>query len=392
MKRISMLLALVALSFPAYADSNWEISSKSCINLKSQVALDACNVAIMLLPAHEIPPVDAAKIYISRGVILGEAGRTEEALQSFQDATRIDPTSARAYYNMGVAFDDLGYTSKALRAYRKSVKLDPNVSDAWGNIGVTAYDLGRYKESAKAFQNAQLVDPAYLNNKKEQQDLFDTALGIKPPSLSRGREITLKLTPNIGYLGKIQKNVFQQFLFLMPEASIDVQIYKNWFATGSFLYTRTTNETWQTALQNPNATWNSYGITFGIKYILREGDYAPDSDSFIDRSRFWTSIEAGPYITNIDASIYYTGTASTYHRSITSTNFGFNAGIGMDYYFSPHFSAGLQFKINYVKFDASLPTSTGNPDDDAVNAAINSVLKGNDYIILGGGPSLSYRF
>lgn len=405
MKKLSfksiITLFLIIFSSPVYSESNWGLYSKKCAELSGQAALDACNMSIALMPA-DLLPSESAQVFMNRGIILGELGRTEEALKSFQQAKRLEPANAKIYYNIGIAMDTLGYTSKALRNYRKSVKLDPTFAEAWGNLGAGAYDLGKYKKSINAFAKAQKFAPAYFNSRAEQREMYDYALGVKPWSTALGREISLKITPNIGYLGKIPKDVFNQFLYIMPEITVDVQIYEHWFATGSFLYSRTTDSipvidlsTIGLGLIDTSGDMNAYGITFGVKYILRETDYNPVTDSFLDRSRFWTSVSAGPYITNLNAdvtsSVALPNTFSK-SRSITTTNFGFNAGIGFDYFFRPNFSIGLQFKVHYVRFSGSLSTSTGNANDDAINNALNTYLKNNDYIIFGGGPSLSWRF
>lgn len=396
-----IILFLIIFSSSVYSESNWGLYSKKCAELNGQVALDACNMAVTLMP-DDFLPSESAKVFMNRGIILGELGQTEEALKSFQQAKHLEPANAKIYYNIGIAMDTLGYTSKALRNYRKSVKLYPTFAEAWGNLGSVAYNLDKYKESIKAFAKAQQFAPAYFNSRAEQREMYDYALGVKPWSTSLGREISLKITPNIGYLGKIPKDVFKQFLYIMPEITMDVQIYEHWFATGSFLYSRTTDDIPVIDLSgiglgliDTSGDMNTYGITFGVKYVLREADYAPATDSFLDRSRFWTSVSAGPYITNlgvdVTSSVLLPDTFSK-SRSITATNLGLNGGVGFDYFFRPNFSIGLQFKVHYVKFNGALSTSTGNANDDEINTALNPYLKNQDYIILGGGPSLSWRF
>ena len=105
---------------------------------------------------------------------------------------------------------------------------------------------------------------------------------------------------------------------------------------------------------------NVFAPTIGIKVMSQ--DNGESGNEFLDMVRWWSGVEFGPYITNLSVSL---GAASGH---LTNTDFGFNIGAGVDYFFHKHWGAGLQVKMHYVNF---------SPDD---------------YIFFSFGPQLMTRF
>jgi len=89
------------------------------------------------LVAAEIPPLkelasleeyvnanpDDATVWRYRGVVLGNLGRHEEALESYDKAIQLQPDDATAWSNRGVALGNLGKHHEALESLKKAVEL-----------------------------------------------------------------------------------------------------------------------------------------------------------------------------------------------------------------------------------------------------------------------------
>ena len=63
---------------------------------------------------------------LDRGLKLIEEGRLEEALATFKEVSRIDPTLAVAAYNQGVVLARLGRKPEAIESFREAVRLRPS--------------------------------------------------------------------------------------------------------------------------------------------------------------------------------------------------------------------------------------------------------------------------
>ncbi|MBY0113969.1 MAG: tetratricopeptide repeat protein [Phycisphaerales bacterium] len=62
--------------------------------------------------------------HILRGRILGELGRAEDGIASFQTAIKIDPANPESYYYLGMAQERLAKPDEALASYQQAATLD----------------------------------------------------------------------------------------------------------------------------------------------------------------------------------------------------------------------------------------------------------------------------
>lgn len=177
------------------------------------------------------------------------------------------------------------------------------------------------------------------------------------------REILLRVGPRFGAVSKLDPivldNVLKQFIVVFPDGNLDVQITGNWFASLSFAYARVRGKL-GSLINGLEGHANIYAPTAGVKLMSSLNNTA--TGDFLDDSRWWCGLEFGPYITNLNASL---GSIS---GSKTDTDFGFNFGVGFDYFFHEHWATGIEVKVHYV--DYSL----------------------DDYILFSFGPHLTARF
>ena len=142
---------------------------------------------------REVP--DSPKLWNERGVVLHQAGRTDEALASYRQAVEVDARYALAWNNLGVvqahktaadaaiesfrtalrlqgAFSaarlnlalllyQLRRFQLALEAYRQVLSGEPGSAAAWNGVGLVLVELKRFPDARNAFVRAVEADPAH---------------------------------------------------------------------------------------------------------------------------------------------------------------------------------------------------------------------------------------
>ncbi|MBK7992559.1 MAG: winged helix-turn-helix transcriptional regulator [Blastocatellia bacterium] len=89
---------------------------------------------------------DAIKYLISKGIILLNLRQHEEALETFEEATKIDSSNTLAWFYLGVELGVLMQYEKALLAFEKVIEIDPKHAFVWLNKG-HLFDLGKFKKA-----------------------------------------------------------------------------------------------------------------------------------------------------------------------------------------------------------------------------------------------------
>jgi Flp pilus assembly protein TadD len=69
------------------------------------------------------------------GIVLGDLGRYEQAIASFDKAVKIKPDDHSAWYNKGIALEKLGRYEQAIASFDKAVKLNQTTTQ----LGTTRY-------------------------------------------------------------------------------------------------------------------------------------------------------------------------------------------------------------------------------------------------------------
>lgn len=127
------------------------------------IALGVAALAVPSLTTLSAQPPDrareatkrAAQDYIKHGLILATEGRPDAAVQSFEKAITLDPTSAEARSLLGSALAKAGKYREAEENLRKAVQLDPNYGEGYYYLGIFLQEQGKQKEAEEAFQKAR---------------------------------------------------------------------------------------------------------------------------------------------------------------------------------------------------------------------------------------------
>ena len=96
------------------------------------------------------------------GALLGQAGRTSEALNAFQNLVSLTPQDTEAHYNLGLSLKELGRLDEAEKSFKQAILLNPNYANAFNNLGITVKKLGRLGDAEKCYRQAILLNPNFI--------------------------------------------------------------------------------------------------------------------------------------------------------------------------------------------------------------------------------------
>lgn len=121
---------------------------------RAEEALAVADAAI----AGNARDVDAV---LTRGDVLIQLRRFEDAYEAFRDARGIDPGNVRALAREGAILLRLQRVEAALAVFDEAVKLAPQAAGTWYNRGLTYGHLNRLGEAIADYDKAIEIDPGY---------------------------------------------------------------------------------------------------------------------------------------------------------------------------------------------------------------------------------------
>ncbi len=135
----------------------------------------------------------SAQLHNILAVAYNAVGDFHAAVDSAEQAVRIQPDYAKALVNLGNALANIGEQQQALESYRQAVLAAPDMAEAHNNLGAFLVRLERHEEAVACFRRALELQPAYikaLNNlgcaqlalgrNEDAIASFDEALALKP--------------------------------------------------------------------------------------------------------------------------------------------------------------------------------------------------------------------
>jgi tetratricopeptide (TPR) repeat protein len=95
------------------------------------------------------------------GILLGEEGHIDQAIDHYRDAIALRPAYAEAHYNLGRLLVQRGRLDDAIANYEKAVEVNPGDPEAQNNLGVTLFGIGRVDDAILHYQKALEIQPDY---------------------------------------------------------------------------------------------------------------------------------------------------------------------------------------------------------------------------------------
>jgi tetratricopeptide (TPR) repeat protein len=126
---------------------------------------------------------DNPRAHANLGVALRAIGKTDQAIQHYREALRIEPRSCNALINLGNALRQQGKLDEAVEKYRLAVETSPNNPDAQLMLGTAYYEQNKLDDAVRQYQEALRIKPAFahahycLGLALEAQGRADQAIG-----------------------------------------------------------------------------------------------------------------------------------------------------------------------------------------------------------------------
>lgn len=100
---------------------------------------------------------EVAAIHADRALTLFNMNRTEEAIQAYEDAARIDPFDSQILNDTGLVYQGVKDYSKAIEMFMKAIELDGNL-DAQENYAVLLFKLQETRQATNRFEKILAED------------------------------------------------------------------------------------------------------------------------------------------------------------------------------------------------------------------------------------------
>jgi hypothetical protein len=107
------------------------------------------------------PTLVAARLNL--GIALFNVNRYEEAEAIFLALTSTRPDDVRAWYNLGLIYRNTGRSPEADRAFSEAVRIDPEDPDSWYLLGLMRFNQQQYPEAVRAYDRALGIYPFHYS-------------------------------------------------------------------------------------------------------------------------------------------------------------------------------------------------------------------------------------
>jgi len=171
------------------------------------------------LRTHPHDPV-LKTVYVGYGNALDGEGKSEKAIDIYNEGIKLFPDYFQLYYNKGISQNKLNKPDEALLSFQRSATLNPNHASSHNAIGHLLFSSNKIP-SLLAFCRFLILEP----NTKRSSANFDNVQKIMTAHVSKTGEnrITVNVSPNLLDTNKQkEKNNFSGAEFsLALEAALD---------------------------------------------------------------------------------------------------------------------------------------------------------------------------
>jgi tetratricopeptide (TPR) repeat protein len=101
-----------------------------------------------LLARHQ----DNGHAQLVTGLFLAQSGQSEQSVQCYKDAARLNPQSAYPHYFLAQIHVRASHLEMAIKEYKEAVRLDPAYVPARTNLGVAYQEQGRLEMAIKEYR------------------------------------------------------------------------------------------------------------------------------------------------------------------------------------------------------------------------------------------------
>jgi len=166
---------------------------------------------------------DFAEAYHQRALMLQLQGKTQAALDSFNDAITYQPNLPVPYNNRGVVLCQLGQYPAAIADFRQALQLNPGYASSYCNLGLALYENGDADEAYTCLETALQHAPQhaqaryYLSMLKLARGEYETGW---PMYASRFEVLPDKQRPNTDLLWRETGSLVGKTILILAEMTL----------------------------------------------------------------------------------------------------------------------------------------------------------------------------
>jgi tetratricopeptide (TPR) repeat protein len=161
--------------------------------------------AVILLKQDELvtSKLEISFVFNNRGIVYGNMGSYQQAIQDFDTAINHDPKYSPAYNNRGLVYGQIENYSQAIQDLNRAIQLNMQYADAYNNRGTIYADMENYQQAIQDFEKAIMLAPqnagAYHNLGKAYSNIGNYDQAIR--NFGRAIEIAPQYAPAYNDLG-----------------------------------------------------------------------------------------------------------------------------------------------------------------------------------------------
>ncbi len=113
---------------------------------KTNEALEVFDNAIKLSP-------DKSAAFINKGILLVSIQKYDEAISIFKDAVNVDYSNPSVHFSLALALETAGDITDSITEYETAIRLDPNNHNAYTNLGMLYLLIGNYEKGWEYYEH-----------------------------------------------------------------------------------------------------------------------------------------------------------------------------------------------------------------------------------------------
>ncbi len=110
--------------------------------------------------------------YTNRGMVFGERGRFDRAIEDFTVAISLNPADYKAYTNRGIMYLRTGRFADAGKDFTAAITRAPSYVDAYVGLGMACERLERPADAVESYSRALALNPAFVAGYLSRGDVY----------------------------------------------------------------------------------------------------------------------------------------------------------------------------------------------------------------------------